>query len=83
MEIPFLRSVFADEHETKCLSQKNCLELKALREGDWGRCSTKIVKKKGVYIKQIAIQVILSLPNQNICADYESEKFASLALSQI
>jgi hypothetical protein len=39
--------------------------------------------KKGVNLKQIAIQMIISLPNQKICADSESEKFAALALSQI
>ena len=34
-----------------------------------------------VDFKQIAIQMILSLPDQKICADSESENFAALALS--
>ena len=39
--------------------------------------------KKGDNLKQMAIQMILLLLDQQICADSESEKFAALALSKI
>ena len=51
-------------------------------ESEVGREVLGELWKKGVNLKQIAIQMILSLSDPKLCADSESKKFAAQALSQ-